>query len=75
MRTYKLFGYAPKNAPRGFFAGFVAAANRMTGEVKAKAQDKRPWFILELTEISLPGFKIIKAEENGTDEPGEAENS
>jgi len=59
MRVYKLFGYAPKNSLRGFFAGFVAAENRMTAEVEAKAEFKKPWLNIELTEIPLNGYEIV----------------
>jgi hypothetical protein len=75
MRSYKLFGYAPVNAPKGLYAGYVAAANKMTAEVKAASEFKKPWLNIIVTEIPLPGFKIIKADEDGDSGSGETGNT
>ena len=75
MRSYKLFGYAQVDAPRGLYAGYVAAANRMTAEAKAKADYKKPWLNVTVTEIPLPGFKIVKVDEDGDSGTGETSDS
>ena len=74
MRAYKLFGYAPVNAPKGSYEGYIAAVNRMTAEAKAKAEFKKPWLVITVTEIPLPGFKIIKVDEDGDSGTGETGN-
>jgi len=73
--TYKLFGYAPANAPKGLYNGYVAAVNRMTAEAKAKAEFKKPWLNIIVIEIPLPGFKIVKVDEDGNSGTGETGDS
>jgi len=74
MANYKIYGYAPKNAPPGYFSGFVGAASKMTAQVKAESAFRKPYLKVIATEIALPGFKLVKADEKDDGGEHDAEN-